>query len=131
MRKSINIAGFKHGNNPVPAASLLGNLLVSGAIFGTDLSTGKVAETPEQQCANMFIVLRELLAAAGGGLDDVVRMTFYLRPEVSREIVNAQWVLAFPDADSRPARHVKIDERLPAGQHLQCDVMAVIGGEGD
>jgi enamine deaminase RidA (YjgF/YER057c/UK114 family) len=127
MRKSINIEGFAHGNNPVPAGSVIGNLLMTGAIFGTDPATGKVATDVEDECRLMFENAGRILAAAGGGFGDVLKMTFYLRPEASRELVNRYWVRAFPDTASRPARHVIVSNTLPASMQMQCDLFAVLG----
>ena len=38
-RKSINYPGFKH-ENPIPNASLVGNILMSSIISGRDPDTG-------------------------------------------------------------------------------------------
>lgn len=127
MRKSIYIDGFSHGSNPVPAASLIGNDLMTGAVFGTDPATGQVAELVEDQVRLMFQNVASILAQAGGTFGDVLKMTFYARPELPRELINRHWVEAFPDAASRPARHVIVSDRLPARMHVQCDLTARIG----
>lgn len=124
MRKSIYIDGFSHGNNPVPAASVMGSILMTGAIFGTDRATGKVPASEEDQCRLMFDNVLRILEAAGGSFENVLKMTFYLRPEVPRELVNTHWVAAFPDAASRPARHVIVSGTLPASMAMQCDMVA-------
>lgn len=41
MRKSIEVAGYKHGN-PIPAASRIGNLVMSGVISAKNAQTGNV-----------------------------------------------------------------------------------------
>lgn len=127
MRKSIVIEGFSHGPNPVPAACLYGNLLMTGGIFGTIQDTGKIPEEPEEQCRLMFENARRILEAAGGDWSNVVKMTFFLHPEASRALVNEHWVKAFPDADSRPARHVIVSHTLPASMRMQCDLTAMVG----
>lgn len=127
MRKSVVIDGFSHGKNPVPAGSVIGNLLMTGAIFGTDPATGKIATSAEDECRLMFTNAGRILEAAGGSFGDVLKMTFYLRPEASRELVNQYWIEAFPDADSRPARHVIVSNTLPASMQMQCDLVAVLG----
>ena len=124
MRRSIYIDGFSHGNNPVPAASVMGHTLMTGAIFGTVRETGKVPESVEEQCRLMFDNARRILEAAGGTFDHVLKMTFYLHPEVSREMLNVHWVAAFPHEASRPARHVIVSNTLPASMSLQCDMVA-------
>lgn len=130
MRKSIYIEGFAHGKNPVPAASLIGNLLATGAIFGVDPHSGKVASEPEEECRLMFHHAERLLRQAGGSFGDVLKMTFFLRPEVSRELINAHWINAFPDPASRPARHVIVSNTLPPSMQMQCDLLAVLGSHG-
>ena len=127
MRKSIEIEGFSHGRNPVPAASVIGNLLMTGAIFGTDPATGKVPPDAADECRLMFENAGRILVAAGGEFGDVLKMTFYLRPEASRDLVNQHWVQAFPDAGSRPARHVIVSSTIPASMQMQCDMFAVLG----
>jgi enamine deaminase RidA (YjgF/YER057c/UK114 family) len=126
MRKSIYIEGFSHGNNPVPAASVMGQTLMTGAIFGTVRETGKVPEAPEEQCRLMFENAVRILQAAGGSFANVLKMTFFLRPETSRELLNTHWVAAFPDPDSRPSRHVIVSNTLPASMSMQCDMVALL-----
>ena len=126
MRKSIYIEGFGHGPNPVPAGCILHGQLVTGALFGTDPSTGKLAESAEDQCRLMFDVAERVLQAAGCGWEAVAKMVFYVRPELPREMINAHWVRLFPDRDSRPARHVVVNPELPPRMHLQCDLLALL-----
>jgi 2-iminobutanoate/2-iminopropanoate deaminase len=38
--------------------------------------------------------------------------------------VNAEWLKAFPDPGSRPARHTQQNDHLPANMLVQCDVTA-------
>ena len=54
MRKGIYIQGFSHGKNPVPAGCVIGQQLMTGAIFGTDPATGTVAPVVEDECRLMF-----------------------------------------------------------------------------
>ncbi len=124
MRKSIYIDGFSHGNNPVPAASIIQNTLMTGAIFGTVRETGKVPELVEDQCRLMFENVGRILDAAGGTFEDILKMTFYIRPGLSRDLINTHWAARFPDPASRPARHVIVSDTLPASMSLQCDLVA-------
>lgn len=124
-RQSIQVEGFAHGTQPIPAASQLGGLLVSGAIFGLDPGTGKLAAGLASQCDWMLQHAERILAAGGCGWAQVLKMTFYLAPEQPREALNAHWLRLFPDPDSRPARHVMVNDRLPPGMLIQCDLMAL------
>lgn len=125
-RRSIYVDGFGHGANPVPAACVAGGLLMSGAIFGLDPATGKLAAGAQAQCDLMFTTAQRILNAAGTSWDSVLKMNFFVGPDLPREMVNAHWTRLFPDPESRPARHVIVSDRLPPGMHLQCDMTAIV-----
>lgn len=127
MRRSVYVENFSHGNNPIPAASVVGNIMVTGAVYGSDPANGEVPPSAEEQCEFMFENVRRILEAGGASLGGVLKMTFYIRSTVSRDILNKHWVVAFPDAESRPARHVMVNDNIPARQAVQCDVLAVLG----
>ena len=122
-RKSIEIAGFAH-KNPIPAASRVGNMLMTGIITGTDSATGKLAHTVEAQCANIFHHVRSIMAAAGGSTDDIIKMNVWMADRSRRDVLNAEWVKMFPDPHSRPARHTS-QSQLEGGQLIVCDITAV------
>lgn len=128
MRRSVMVEGFSHGINPTPAASVVGNVMMSGAIFGIDPATGKLASSAEEQCSLMFAWVAKILAAGESTFSDVVKMTIFLDRDTPRSLVNDAWVIAFPDAASRPARHVIVSPTLPSGMLIQCDVTAIVGG---
>ena len=122
-RKSIEIEGFAH-KNPIPAACRLGNMLMTGIITGTDPATGKLAATLEEQCASIFQHVRAVMAGAGGSTDNIVKMNVWMADRSKRDVLNAEWVKMFPDADSRPARHTS-QTALEDGQLIVCDITAM------
>lgn len=123
-RKSINIPGFKHVN-PIPNASRIGNLVMSGVITGVDPATGKLPPDIKQQCVNMFGHMRAIVETAGGTLDDVIKITVWLKDPGDRSVLNEEWLKLFPDAGARPARHTL--PHLGGGDMLiLCDVTAVL-----
>ena len=126
-RRSVVITGFSHGDNPIPAASRVGPLLISGAIFGVDVDTGRIPPDLEAQCANVFALMHAILAAGGAESGDVVKVTAYLRPGTQRSVLNSEWLRAFPNPESRPARHTVIYPHLPEGHLIQCDFLAFVG----
>jgi enamine deaminase RidA (YjgF/YER057c/UK114 family) len=123
-RKSIHIGEFKHAN-PIPNASRIGNLLMSGVILGRDAS-GKMPEKIEDQCANMFGHMKAIVEAGGGTTDDIIKMTVWLQDRTQRAPVNVEWLKMFPDEHSRPARHA-LQMAMENGALVQCDFTAVIG----
>lgn len=126
-RKSFNVEGLDHAN-PIPAVSRIGNLVATGGVFGTDTSNGKIPEDVSAQCANMFVNLRKILAAAGAVPEDVIRVTVWIQRAEIRAEVNKEWVAMFPDPHSRPARHTMFYDRFNSPMVVQCEAWAVIGG---
>ena len=122
-RTSIHIGGFKHVN-PIPNACRIGNLVMSGVILGRD-ADGKMPETLEAQCANMFAHMKATVEAAGGTTDDIIKMTVWLKDRSQRGPLNAEWLKMFPDEHSRPARHSQLAD-MEGGSLVQCDFTAVI-----
>ena len=59
MRRSIYIDEFAH-KSPIPNASRIGNIIVSGLIRGVDPATQAFPPTVEQQCAFMFANIRRM-----------------------------------------------------------------------
>ena len=122
-RKSIYIEGFAH-KNPIPAASRIGNMLMTGIITGMDPATGKLAPTLEDQCKFMFQHVRSIMAATGGSTDDIVKMSVWMADRSKRDVLNGEWLTMFPDHDSRPARHTS-QAALEGGQLIVCDITAI------
>jgi 2-iminobutanoate/2-iminopropanoate deaminase len=127
MRRSIDIDGFNHGGQPIPAASRIGGLIATGGIHGLDPATGALPDDVGEQARLMFWQLGRVLAAAGATMNDIARMTIYAKVPEARAAVNALWLEAFPDPASRPARHTLVYEHLPANMLVQCDAIAMVG----
>lgn len=103
-RKSIHIPGFKH-TNPIPNAAVIGNILESGLINGTDPETGKMAEGFEAQVKHAFGHMKAIVEEAGGSTDDILKVSVWLNDPSNRAAVNEEWLKMFPDEHARPARH--------------------------
>jgi 2-iminobutanoate/2-iminopropanoate deaminase len=122
-RTSIDVGGIAH-QSPIPNACRIGNIIVSGLIRGADPATSKLAATLEQQCALMFEHMRRVVEAAGATVDDIVKVTVWMR-QLERKPVNDEWVRMFPDPSARPARQI-MEVPMEPGVLIQCDFMAVI-----
>lgn len=129
-RESVNIEGFSHGGLPIPAASRVGPLIVTGGIHGLD-PTGSEPGDAATQTARMFDNLRRILEAAGATFADVVRMTMFVKSPDVRKALNPEWIEAFPDENSRPARHTLANEHLPGPMLIQCDAIAYVDDRND
>ncbi|WP_306231589.1 RidA family protein [Agrococcus beijingensis] len=123
-RVSIHIPGFSH-ENPIPAASRIGQHLSSGVLTGRDPQTGAMAEGLDAQMAVVFGHIRALMTAAGGSTDNILKLTFWLADYRDRDALNREWLAMFPDASSRPARQV-VAAQLDGGALVHADLVAVL-----
>jgi 2-iminobutanoate/2-iminopropanoate deaminase len=123
-RVSIDMPGFSHAN-PIPAASRIGPFMFSGALTGRDPETGQMPRSLDEQCANVFLHVGALMAAAGGTTGDIIKMTFWLAGYRDRDALNREWAAMFPDPASRPARQA-LAAQLDGGVLIHCDLVAVL-----
>jgi 2-iminobutanoate/2-iminopropanoate deaminase len=124
-RQSFEIEDYKHGGNPIPAATRIGNLVLTGGISGIDTGSGAMPATLEDQCANMFALAGRILKAADATLEDVIKVTVFMKVGLNRDALNREWLKYFPDPHSRPVRHTLVNEHLAGGMLIQCELMAV------
>ncbi|UFH51205.1 RidA family protein [Pseudomonas sp. KNUC1026] len=125
-RCAIYLKQFAHAN-PIPAACRRGPLLMSGVINGNDPETGELPPDLDTQCQHVFAHVRAILAAAGATPEDLVKMTVWLQDREQRAPLNAQWLILFPDPDSRPARHA-LQAATPSKFLIQCEFTAWVMG---
>lgn len=123
-RRSIEVAGYAHAA-AIPVASRLGPLLASSVIAGFDPEVRRMPETAEEQAANVMHHAGAILAAGGASWDDVVKMTFFVAESELRSVVEPLWVAQFPDAASRPARHIQTTS-LPRRVLVQAEFLAYV-----
>lgn len=124
-RQSVNGSRARH-ENPIPNACRIGNIVMSSVIGGANPGTRELPATLEEQVANVFANIRHDIEAAGGSVDDIIKVTFWVKdPPQQRQALNSEWVKMFPDPASRPARHT---QHLPADSRaqVQADFTAVI-----
>jgi len=101
---------------------------MTGGVYGLDPETGKIPDDVVRQAELMFVNLKRIMEAGGAALDQIVKMTVYVKVPEARAAVNTQWLIAFPDPASRPARHTFQNDHLPANMLVQCDATAVADG---
>lgn len=125
QRRSIGAPDIPRHKNPIPAASLVGKLLFTSAIGGEDPETHELPADRESQIANVFSTIRAIMREAGGSVEDIGKVSVFLRDKADRAHVNAHWLQMFPDEASRPARHTTTQE-LPPGKYIQVELIAVL-----
>lgn len=124
-RQSINQPRPRHVN-PIPNAARVGNLVMSSVITGVGGPDLILPEALEDQVANVYANIRADVEAAGGSVDHIIKITFWLKDPINqRAALNVEWVRMFPDPERRPARHTLT---LPAESksQVQADFVAVL-----
>lgn len=128
-RTSIRVDGLSHGGQPIPNASRIGNLIWSGGVNGLKPGDEALPDDVSVEAAQMFANVEAVVRAGGGTLHDVIRVSVFVRNRAeARDAINAAWVQAFPDDESRPARHLT-EQSLQGGMKVQCEFIAVLDGE--
>jgi 2-iminobutanoate/2-iminopropanoate deaminase len=74
----------------------------------------------------MFEHLRAILAAAGGSVDDIVKLNIWMTDRSQRQAINDEWLKMFPDPETQPARQTMQGAVLTPGILVQCDFVAVL-----
>lgn len=124
MRRNVTVPGLGH-SQPIPLATIVGNVLVTGGIAGIDPANGEVPVDPAGEVRQAFANLEAVLEAADATPDDVAKITVFVVDRSIREHINPVWMRLFPDEESRPARHT-LETALPAGYRIQIECLAVL-----
>jgi enamine deaminase RidA (YjgF/YER057c/UK114 family) len=69
-----------------------------------------------------------VIGNAGGGTQDIARVTLFMREVKDRRVLNEVWTRWFPDPARRPP-HKYLPAELPAGYAVMADAVAVLHGE--
>jgi len=127
--RSLEIAGVTHGAAPIPMGARVGNVIYSSGILGKDPATDKLPPDAASQARFVFENMRALLEQGGASLEDVVRVTAYIKNNDVRDALNAEWVKCFPDPHDRPARHTLVYD-LAGAMLVQIEIVAVVQQAG-
>jgi len=125
-RRSFEVPGLEH-ENPIPMGCVIGPFMMSSGIFGMEPGTRKTPPDVESQCKLMFANVRRVMEAAGGSVDDIIKMVVWARDKAFKEAVNKEWLAMFPDTHSRPARHTMLYGGFSGNTLVQCEIVAVLG----
>lgn len=123
-REVLHVKGSNH-QNPIPTAIKIGNMVYTSAIIGSDPETGEMPESVEEEVANLFHYLREIMRLAGGTTDDIAHLSVLLTDREYKKVVNGEWLKMFPDENNRPTRHSTVQD-LREGLRVQIEMTAVL-----
>ncbi len=109
---------------PYAQARKVGNLLFCSGQIGLDPETMKfVGEDVESQAKQIFKNIEAVLAAAGLGMNSVVKTTVFLKDMNDFAVVNGLYADAF--GDHKPARSAMSVAGLPLGAQIEIECIAV------
>ncbi|MEL7209315.1 MAG: Rid family hydrolase [Actinomycetota bacterium] len=123
-RRSIETDSFQH-ENPIPVATRIGPLLISGIIPAFGPGTRNLPDDLDTQVANLFVHIGQALANGGGSWDDVAKITFFTNSTEARAKVNPHWLEKFPVAEARPSRHTLMNDNS-GRPSISCEFTAYI-----
>jgi len=110
---------------PYSQAVRSGDFLFCSGQIGIDIRTSKLSGPDIQsQTTQVLRNIKEVLASAGLGLNNVVKTTIFLANMDDFPAVNAVYAKAF--GDHRPARATVEIARLPLGALIEIDCIAAL-----
>jgi 2-iminobutanoate/2-iminopropanoate deaminase len=124
-RVEIAAADIPTHPQPFPTACKVGNVVFSSAVSGEDPVTHEIPADSKLQAENAFRTVRRIMEEAGGTLDNIGKVTVYVKDREIRPVVNAVWEKVFNNPKSRPVRHM-VPFDLPPGRALQVEFLAVV-----
>lgn len=123
MTKTITAQNAPAAVGPYCHAKLAGNTLYTSGQLGLIPATGELPQGVEAQAAQALDNLKAVLAAAGMGLEDVVKTTVFLADMNDFAAINAVYAQYFPG--EAPARSCVQAAALPKGALFEIEAVAV------
>ncbi len=122
--KSVATGNAPRAIGPYSQAVITGNLVFCSGQIPLDPETMEiVGDTITEQTNRVFMNLAGLLAAAGSGLQKVVKTTVYLKDMSEFTAMNEEYARHF--GDHRPARAAVEVARLPKDVRIEIDAIAL------
>ncbi|RLT28638.1 MAG: hypothetical protein DWI47_00095 [Chloroflexi bacterium] len=122
MGKAINGTGVAPAIGPYSAAIVTGDLLFCSGQLGMDPATGDLRDGVAAQAEQALVNLRALLAAAGFGVEHVVKCTIFLTNLADFATVNEIYGRTF--SEPYPARSTVQVAGLPKGGLVEIEAIA-------
>lgn len=113
--------------DPIPVGIRTGNLVHASRITGVDLETGHMGGTLEEQLKLAFTMMRHVVETAGGSIDQIAQVSFFLKDFGQRAEINPPWVAMFPNDQDRPTYKFMAAD-LPGECLVQMEMWAVLDG---
>jgi len=127
-KTAISTAAAPAAIGPYSQAVRIGNLLYTSGQIPLDPASGQIVSGGiAEQTTRVLENLQAVLAAAGSGLDRVVRTTVFLQDMNDFGAMNAVYARYFaPEGVVPPARSTVQVARLPKDALVEIDVIATV-----
>ncbi|MDD6161074.1 MAG: RidA family protein [Oscillospiraceae bacterium] len=123
MMKQISTDKAPAAIGPYSQALDLGNLVFASGQIPVDPATGLMADTVEEQARQSLTNVKNILAAAGLGMEHVVKTTVFLSDLADFAAVNAVYESFF--TQPFPARSGVQVAAIPKGAKVEIECIAV------
>ncbi|MEO0069220.1 MAG: RidA family protein [candidate division WOR-3 bacterium] len=124
MKEAVRTDEAPKPVGPYSQAVKVGNLIFTSGQIGIDPKTNELVEGLEEQTKQTFMNLSAVLAAAGSGLERVVKTTIFITDMDNFSLVNSIYAQFF--REPFPARSTVEVSRLPKGALIEVDAIAEI-----
>ena len=123
-RQIISTPNAPAAIGPYSQAVKAGNLVYLSGQIGLDPATMQMVDGVEAQARQVFANLKAVCEAAGGSLDDAVKLTIYLTDLANFGVVNEIMKSCF--VEPFPARATVGVRELPRGALVEADLVLVL-----
>jgi enamine deaminase RidA (YjgF/YER057c/UK114 family) len=82
----------------------------------------------KSQLTSVLDRVLSVIGRAGGGIEDIARITLFMREVKDRRTLNEVWSSWFPDPAHRPP-HKYVPADIPGGYEVMADALAVLNGD--
>jgi reactive intermediate/imine deaminase len=124
LKRAIHTHAAPKAIGPYSQAMRCGDTVYLAGQIGLDPATMELVTGVEPQIRRVFENLKAVATAAGGGLDDVVRLTVYLTDFSNFTRLND--IMATYFTAPYPARATLGVASLPRGAHVEIDAIMVL-----
>ena len=124
-RRAVSTESAPAAVGPYSQGIVCGNLLFVSGQLPLDPASGELIEgTMEEKTRQVLNNLRAIIEAAGGGLQDVVKTTVFLKDMNDFGAMNSVYPEYFPDTP--PARAAVQVAALPKGADIEIEAVAIL-----
>jgi 2-iminobutanoate/2-iminopropanoate deaminase len=124
-REQISTADAPVAAGPYSQAIRAGDFVFTAGQLGTDPASGEMADGVAEQAERALANIAAVLAAAGSGMDRLVKATVYLADIGDWPAVNEVYARSMPEP--YPARSAFAVRDLPKGAKVEIEVVALAG----